>query len=599
MSTTPYLGSKISLVSKAKIRYEGILYTIDTNESTVALAKVRSFGTEDRPTDRPVLPRDEVFEYIIFRGSDIEDLHVCEPYPAQNKQPNQLPSSLIQDPAIVKTSAGPVFPSTQQTSTLPSSASSSAVPTTTTSTSATSSLTAPAPAPVGTSGPKHALPSVGSSTTQTTGQSQTSRRSPTQDSSVQVDREENRHQHHSQHNYHHNQQQQRQPYRQQNNRNGYSSSAGYKSSNNQQPQQQYNNRRGQMQSAPMQRNRQYNNTQRYIPNDQRQYKTNNKYNNNNNNNSINSSLNTSQRNNSYSSGENSFNNNNRRYYQTQQHQQQPRYNRLPTSRRSTPELDRQHTMRPRMNSGMRQRKLSQSGRSQPKTLNRQRTTGMNQSPRQNQQQQQQQRRPQRPQQNGTQMRNEPLKFDGEYDFEQANARFEQEFEKEFTDKLKIGTTQKPTSEQPQQQPSDDQHMLMKQKLDDMSKDMQHNTQSTEENKNYYDKNISFFDRISSEATDKQGKNKNWREERKINAETFGLPMNKQYGMNRPSGNQNQSRNMQQRPSNNYRSSRPNGQQNNTSNPRYNNGQRVAVGGGNGQRSSFGGQRQSSRRFGSR
>ena len=140
---TPYIGSKISLISKAQIRYEGILSSVDTDKSTVALAKgkqllcvhvglgqisifisihhshvylvcyghasfalcmhlglrtvfptVKSYGTEGRHTDRPIPPKDDVYEYIIFRGSDIKDITVSEP----PKQHHGLPP----DPAIVQ-----------------------------------------------------------------------------------------------------------------------------------------------------------------------------------------------------------------------------------------------------------------------------------------------------------------------------------------------------------------------------------------------------------------------------------------------------------------------------------------------------------------
>ncbi|CAO1340886.1 unnamed protein product, partial [Diamesa serratosioi] len=72
----PELGSKISLISKADIRYEGRLFTVDPQECTIALANVRSFGTEDRETQYPILPQPTIYDYILFRGSDIKDIRV-------------------------------------------------------------------------------------------------------------------------------------------------------------------------------------------------------------------------------------------------------------------------------------------------------------------------------------------------------------------------------------------------------------------------------------------------------------------------------------------------------------------------------------------
>ena len=91
---TNFVGSKISLISKAGIRYLGTLVNINAAESTVALENVISFGTENRPCPTPYPPSKTTYNYIKFRGTDIADLHVFE-----QSQP--------QDPAIIEATQGP------------------------------------------------------------------------------------------------------------------------------------------------------------------------------------------------------------------------------------------------------------------------------------------------------------------------------------------------------------------------------------------------------------------------------------------------------------------------------------------------------------
>jgi len=99
-ASIPYAGSKISLISRSDIRYVGTLHSINQQDSTVSLEQVRSYGTEGRKKNKSeeISGTDQIYEYIVFRGSDIKDLQVCE---APQRPQVQVPK----DPAILGTTA--------------------------------------------------------------------------------------------------------------------------------------------------------------------------------------------------------------------------------------------------------------------------------------------------------------------------------------------------------------------------------------------------------------------------------------------------------------------------------------------------------------
>lgn len=101
-----YIGSKITIISRNDKRYEGVLHSIDVEKSTITLKDVRYF--ENGPDGVPGPASSTVFEMIVFRGSDITDLAVCQP---AETEPNN--HEIPDDPAILSVNGGSNFASNQ------------------------------------------------------------------------------------------------------------------------------------------------------------------------------------------------------------------------------------------------------------------------------------------------------------------------------------------------------------------------------------------------------------------------------------------------------------------------------------------------------
>ncbi len=77
--------------------YVGTLHEINSETSTVALENVQSFGTEGRCPHAEVPPQDTIYDYIVFRGSDVKDLRIEE----TPKEPEPQKPKVPDDPAIL------------------------------------------------------------------------------------------------------------------------------------------------------------------------------------------------------------------------------------------------------------------------------------------------------------------------------------------------------------------------------------------------------------------------------------------------------------------------------------------------------------------
>lgn len=91
-----YIGCVMSLISKQEIRYVGTLIMINSQEQTLVLQNVKSYGSEGRRGGGhdEVPASTETYQHIIFRAAELKDFYVIK-----------SPEKEFQDPAILSTEA--------------------------------------------------------------------------------------------------------------------------------------------------------------------------------------------------------------------------------------------------------------------------------------------------------------------------------------------------------------------------------------------------------------------------------------------------------------------------------------------------------------
>jgi len=72
----PFLFKRVSLISVNFLRYEGNLIAIQENTNSLMLSNVKCFGTEDREVAKPIPAAQEIYEYIIFKDAQIKSLNL-------------------------------------------------------------------------------------------------------------------------------------------------------------------------------------------------------------------------------------------------------------------------------------------------------------------------------------------------------------------------------------------------------------------------------------------------------------------------------------------------------------------------------------------